>query len=447
LVVGLGRSGIAAAAVLDRLGCRVRVYDRNPAAPAGLPRRARAFLGAAQPPQEAFAGVDLLVLSPGVPPAPIHAALARDAVSAAVHGELSLGLALQGVAGIPVADRTVLVTGTNGKSTVTALTGALLAAAGLEPFVGGNLGDPLCERWVAVLEGTAPPPRSLVLECSSFQLETYDAAATDVAMVLNVTPDHLDRHGTVQAYARTKARIFRGLRTDGLALVHDGDPWSDEVLADVPASLVRRVGREVVLAGDELQLLAGERLPRAALPLPGRHNVHNALFALAAARHVGASLAACEAGLRGFRALPHRMQLVRELDGVAWYDDSKATNVAAVLAGLAGFERPFVLLAGGRAKGDDPRDLAPALRASGRAMVVFGEAGPAFAAAAAGIVPVQRAATLPEAVALARSLARPGDAVLLSPGCASYDMFRDYGERGDVFAAAVQALGGAAPGC
>ena len=446
LVIGAGASGTAAAALLLRLGAHVRVYDRRP--DALLPAGAEAVLGAEHVPDEAFAGLDLMVLSPGVPPAEFRAAMARLAPDAAIHGEMSLSLAIaaQRWGRLP----TVLITGTNGKSTVTALTGALLTAAGRRPFVGGNLGVPLATALGEALTAGSAAPDSLVLECSSFQLETLGDHPTDVAMILNLTPDHLDRYATMTEYARTKAHALAGLVDDGLALFDGGDPWTPFFRELVPR------GRTVMVdsantcdlearihgpgPGHSLELPGGETYPRAALRLAGRHNSKNALFALAAARHLGAPRTSCLAGLTGFEGLPHRMVHVRELQGVAYYDDSKATNVASVLASLDGFDRRVVLIAGGRAKGDELGPLRELLARGGRGLVAIGEATEMFYAVGDGVVPTLRATDMPGAVAAARSLAQPGDAVVLSPACASYDWFRNYGERGDVFAACVRAL-------
>lgn len=447
LVIGAGASGLAAAALLLTLAAEVRVYDRRPQAE--LPPGARPFLGEDTVPDAAVQGIDLLVLSPGVPPGPFLAARERLAPRAAVHGEMSLSLA--------VADElwgrlpTVLITGTNGKSTVTALTGALLAAAGRRPFIGGNLGVPLAAAVLAARQDPTAVPDCLVLECSSFQLETFtddpaNARPVDVAMILNLTPDHLDRYATISDYAATKARALAGLRARGLALFDAGDPWTPFFRARVPAGRIVQVDAADGASirgpgpGDTLALPDGETYPRAALGLAGRHNSKNALFALAAARELGASREACLAGLGRFVGLPHRMVHVRELGGIAYYDDSKATNVASVLASLDGFARPFVLIAGGRAKGDDLGPLRELLARQGRALVAIGESSEQFFALADGVVPAARAGTMADAVARARDLARPGDAVVLSPACASYDWFKNYGERGDVFAACVHAL-------
>jgi UDP-N-acetylmuramoylalanine--D-glutamate ligase len=444
LVVGLGASGRAAASLLLDLGVAVRGYDQGDPDP--RPEKIELFVGQAEPPDAAFDDVDLMVLSPGVAPGPFRARLAARSPGAEVHGELSLGLTLVHArvrpAWTPVP--TVLITGTNGKSTVTALLGELLAADGRTPFVGGNLGTTLCERLRENLHGRAPWPTELVLECSSFQLETLPPLPTDVGVVLNVTPDHLDRYPTMEHYARTKAVVFDGLGPAGLALLHDADPWSDAIAP--PRGRVVRVGApsgprvEGEGEGEALVLDPGERYARASLRIRGRHNASNAVFALLAARHLGVSSDACQRGLASFCGLPHRMVLVRELDDVAWYDDSKATNVASALASLGGLDRPFVLIAGGLAKGDDLEPLRRLLHARGRGLVAIGAAAELFYELADGALPAARADTLPAAVDRARAMARPGDAVVLAPACASFDMFRSYAHRGEVFADAVRAL-------
>lgn len=453
LIVGCGQSGTAAAELLVAAGCEVTLYDRRPEVP-GLPARldgcTRAF-GQEIAPDDAFDGVDLLVISPGVPPAAWRARHRKLVPEAELHGELSLALAViagdwEGGVELP----TVLITGTNGKSTVTALTGAMLAADGRTPFVGGNLGTPLCELVLAVAEGRTPRPGALVLECSSYQLETTrvapEAPVTTVAMILNVTPDHLDRYASIDDYALTKSRIFDGLSPHSLALLSAKDPFTPMLQDRVPAvcrhALVDGAQPPRVADDGTLELFDDESYDRDLLPLAGRHNAVNALFSLAAARHVGVSREVCERALAQFEALPHRMNPVADRNGVRWYDDSKATNVASVLAGLDGFERPFVLICGGRAKqGDDIGALREVLRRQGRGVIAIGESAESFLQMADGIVACERASDMQDAVRIANEMARPGDAVLLSPACASWDMFRNFAHRGEVFAAAVRALG------
>ncbi|HVI02212.1 MAG TPA: UDP-N-acetylmuramoyl-L-alanine--D-glutamate ligase [Enhygromyxa sp.] len=450
LVVGCGQSGVSAALLLRAAGCEVRLYDRR-AELAGLPAEldgCARYLGSEMAPDEAFAGIDLLLLSPGVPPGPW---IARHSVrpEAVILGELSLALFVI-ARGFANGERipTVLITGTNGKSTVTALTGAMLEAGGLDPFVGGNIGIPLCDLVLAVASGARQQPGALVLECSSYQLETArvrpDAPTTSVAMLLNVTPDHLDRYGSIERYGKTKARIFEGLDASSLALLSAKDPLTPVLRARVPAiAKCELVDGDAPprLSGDALQLRDDESYGRELVPLAGRHNLVNSLFALAAARHLGVSREACEQALRSFEALPHRMKVIGERDGVLFYDDSKATNVASVLAGLDGFERPFVLICGGRAKqGDDIGALREVLARQGRGVVAIGESAQSFLAMADGVVPSVHANDMHEAVRLAAGMARSGDAVLLSPACASWDMYRSFAHRGEVFAAAVASL-------
>ena len=436
LVIGLGASGRAAIRLLTALGVPVRAYDRSPHVD-DPPEGATLFLGTDVPGPEAFEGVDLMVLSPGVPPGPHRAACAEHAPAAKIHGEL--GLALEVLGPLP----TVLITGTNGKSTVTSMIGHLLRAGGHDPFVGGNLGDPPADLARAVETGERERPGSLVLECSSYQLETLEPGPTAVAMVLNVTPDHLDRYDSYEHYAMTKARVFANLAPDGLALLDADDEWTPrfrehagEALRLVGSDFARIVGDG---PGDTLEVDA-EVYPRAELRLPGRHNSKNALFAIAAARHLGVSPEHVRDGLRTFEGLPHRMVFVRELGGVKYYNDSKATNVASAMASLGGLRERFVLIAGGLAKGDDLGPLGDLLRAQGRGLVAVGDSAAQFEALAEGHVPHARAETMAEAVAAAKGFAEPGDLVILAPACASFDQYRSYAERGERFTQAVLAL-------
>lgn len=444
LVVGLGRSGLAAAGLLRALGVEVRGYDAR-AGIEGLPAGVEPFCGEAKAPDAAFEGIDLLVLSPGVPPEEFLRTCERVAPGAAVHGELGLALWLvnAGVRGwSPVP--TVMVTGTNGKSTVTALTGALCEAGGLRPFTGGNLGVPLCERLLQGLEGGEPWMGSLVLECSSYQLETLPRVRTDVAMIINITPDHLDRYASMEAYARTKARIFEGLGAEGLAILDADDEWTKRLRPSGPAvALVGDPEAAVVVGEGDAQALVlhgSEWYARRSLRISGGHNARNALFALLAARHLGVSADDCLRGLQAFQGLPHRMVRVRELDGVVYYNDSKATNVVSALAGLAGLDRPFVLIAGGLGKGDDLAPLRELLARQGRGLVVVGQSAEQFAAMGEGVVPVVHAGLMDDAVAKARALAKPGEAVVLAPCCASFDQYKSYAHRGEMFATTVLGL-------
>ena len=444
LVVGLGASGLAAARLLLELGVRVRGYDQRDEV-AELPGGLEPFVGATAPPAAAFAGVDGVVISPGVPPEPIRALAGQHAPDAEIVGELSLGFrVLHALA--PTSPRVVLVTGTNGKSTVTALVGHLLRTDGRDAFAGGNLGTPVCTLVSEAHAGKRAWPEDLVVECSSFQLETYEPMPTAVAMVLNVTPDHLDRYPHMQAYAATKARVFSGLTAGDLALLDAEDEWAAHI-APTSGPRVAFVGRDEDAnlhgtgSGDALILAGDPPYPREDLRLAGRHNARNALFALLAARHLGVSPQTCRAGLASFEGLPHRMAFVRELEGVRWYNDSKATNVASALASLGGLDEAFVLIAVGKAKGDDLSPLGELVSRRARGLVAIGEAASGFAALGreAG-VPTTTASSMAEAVQAARTLARPGDAIVLAPACASFDQYRSYAHRGEMFTAAVHEL-------
>ncbi|MEK7840742.1 MAG: UDP-N-acetylmuramoyl-L-alanine--D-glutamate ligase, partial [Pseudomonadota bacterium] len=343
----------------------------------------------------------------------------------------------------PTASLPVLaITGANGKSTVTAMTGAICVEAGLLTQVGGNIGTPALD----LLAGN--PAQSYVLELSSFQLETTWTLNPLAATVLNITPDHMDRYADLDEYAAAKARIFRG---DGVLVLNADDP---RVMAmkvsgrrvirfglDRPATSgdygLREHGGETWLArGDSLLMPASE------VPLPGRHNLANALAAIALAQTLGVSDAHCRAAMRAFRGLPHRTELVAEIDGVRWINDSKGTNVGATVAALAGMTAPVVLIAGGDGKGQDFGPLRAPLAEHGRALVLIGRDASLIRRAVGDAVPLHEAADLPAAVGIARTLARRGDIVLLSPACASFDMFRNYQHRGDVFRAVVRALPG-----
>ena len=437
LVVGLGRSGIAAALLCAARGARVTVTDKRSQAGLGaalvqLPAGVTHELGGHK--RETFLGADLIVVSPGVPEIPELAAARAAGVE--ITGELELASQF-------VSATIVAITGTNGKSTVTTLVGEMLRATGRPTFVGGNLGEPLAE---AVGTPAAAEGGFCVVEVSSFQLETVGAFHPRVAVLLNITPDHLDRYDGLDGYAAAKARVFAAQTPDDFAVVNFDDPLAVRASA---AARSRRDGFSIrqslatgAWLGGPLMLKLANQPPESypadlAWLLGQRHNQANALAALLAARLAGATPAEARAGLLAFRPLAHRMELVAEADGIAYYDDSKGTNVGAVVAALDGFPRQVVLIAGGRDKGGDYAPLAEALGRVGRAAILIGEAADKMQAAFEGVVPVERAPTLEAAVDSARRLARPGDAVVLSPACSSFDMFRDYAHRAEVFRGAV----------
>jgi UDP-N-acetylmuramoylalanine--D-glutamate ligase len=442
VVVGLARSGVAAARLLLDRGARVTACDARPAhelpeAGSLAERGARLALGRDTLPP--LSGAALVVVSPGVPWERPELAAAREA-GVPVVAELELGYrCLQG---------TVLaVTGTKGKSTTAAALGAMLREAGgpgTDVRVAGNIGAALCG-----LVADSTPETHFVLEASSFQLEGTDAFHPRVALFLNLSPDHIDRHGDMQRYAAAKARIFANQLPEDWAVVNGDDPG---VLTLACAARARLLpfstqappdGDGAWFSDGEARLRRGgseERLfSRSAIRLPGSHLAADLLAAGAAARLLGAPSAALERAVSGFSSSSHVLERVAELDGVAYYDDSKATNVAAARAALEALDRPLVAILGGRAKGGDFRLLRAPLERRARAAVLIGEAAPLLRAALEGAVPLLQAASLEEAVATARSAARPGDAVVLTPACASFDMFRDYAARGRAFQQAVRA--------
>lgn len=438
-MIGLGASGLAAARLLLAAGVRTRGYDRRPGI-ADPPPDLEIFAGDATPPDSAFEGIDLLVLSPGVPPGPHRAQRARLAPDATVHGEMSLALAVVADAWPPTS--IVLVTGTNGKSTVTAMIGAMLERGGLDPFVGGNLGPPVSQMVLDVAADRRARPGALVLECSSYQLETLREQPARVGILLNVAPDHLGRYESMEHYADTKAAVFAGLGADGLALLDADDAYTPRLRPEGAAHVALVGGQDPHaprVTEDRIWLGDGASIERASLRVAGRHNAKNALFAALAARHVGVSLEDCRVALAAFEGLPHRMRRIDEIDGVAYYDDSKATNVSAVLASLDGFPVRFVLIAGGQPKGEDLDPLGTLLRRGGRGLVALGEARDDVAAVAPEGLPVAIATDMAHAVEQAAAMAEPGDAVVLSPACASWDMFDDFAHRGRAFAEAVAA--------
>lgn len=436
-VFGLGLSGRAAASLASRLGASVSAHDTRPELALDLGAIGAVAVSRGPVDDDAFVGAETLVVSPGLPAA--HPAVARaQAAGVDVVGEL-------GFAARFLDTPAVAITGTNGKSTVTTWTGRLLEAAGLRPFVGGNLGTPLSE---AVGGG----PDRLVVEVSSYQLELPGAFHPAVAAVLNLTPDHLARHGTMDAYGAAKLAIAARQGAGDALLLPAGDARlarlaegridpavTRGLLGALPG--VRREGRVARVQLGDLDVT----LSLAAVAVPGAHHLDHAATAAALALLAGAEPGAVEAALASLRALPHRTEPVHEADGVLWIDDSKATNVDAAAAAIGGLERPAVVLLGGEAKDPSAADyaaLAPKL-ARHRAVVAFGGSGAAVAdvLAAAGhpVATLERVDTLEAAVARARALARPGDAVLLSPGGASFDAFRSFVHRGEVFRALARA--------
>src|SRR3989440_1809004 len=430
-VVGLAKSGIAAVRLLVAAGADVRGAVAKHVASLGPEVAALAAVGVRLVDgSAAFDGIELVVVSPGVPLDGAQLSPVR-ARRVPVIGELEL-------AWRAMEAETIAITGTNGKTTTTALTGALLAEQPRPVFVGGNIGTPLAARALDF-----PAGGLVVAEVSSFQLETIETFQPRVAAVLNLTPDHLDRHGDFAGYADAKARIFLNQTPADCAVLNADDP-ATAALAPRTRAHVLWFSRQRVLDhgvfvrdGFIVAKLNGHveaMVPRAEIGLRGQHNVENVLAATACALWLGLGGVAIRRAVGRFRAVAHRIEFVRDLAGVQFYNDSKGTNVASTIKALESFDERVVLIAGGKGKGQDFGPLADAARGRVGHAVTIGEDGPKIAAAlrAAGIA-VSAAPTLAAAIATARANARPGDVVLLSPACASFDMFQNYEHRGDVF--------------
>jgi UDP-N-acetylmuramoylalanine--D-glutamate ligase len=437
-VVGLGRSGAAATRLLRAR--ELPVYASDSGTGPALETQAAELAGVG-------ASVDLgrhdlerirravaVVISPGVPPG-APPLVAAEQAEVPVIAEVDLGFTQLTRA------RCIGITGTNGKTTTTSLVAHLLTSAGIRGDSAGNIGRPLCD-----VAREAREPDWIALELSSFQLHDSPHLAPAIGVLTNLAPNHLDRYRSLDEYYADKALLFRHADARSVWIINADDPAVREMVAGVPGRQLRfslrdrahgwydRAGRRLMLGDIAL-------LPRDQLPLLGDHNVANALAAALAAREAGAEPDRLGEGLRTFRAIPHRVEPIREVGGVLWVNDSKSTNVTSTEVAVAALERPFVLLLGGRHKGAPYTPLIPLLKDRCRAVIAYGEAEPIVAADLESAVPVERGGRDFTAVlGAARRLARPGDAVLLSPACSSYDMFTNYEERGDRFRAAVKAM-------
>lgn len=439
VVVGLGATGYSCVQHLVARGYEVRVADTRAAPPRGddlcanfaaVPTHFGVFDAGF------LADADLLVVSPGV-------ALAEPAIQSAiaqgveVAGDIEL---FARAAKAPV----LAITGSNGKSTVTALTGELLKAGGCKVLVGGNIGVPALD----LLNETVPD--FYVLELSSFQLETTTNLDARAAVILNLSPDHLDRYPGLREYTAAKARIWRGRGT----VILNRDDAGVQAIAQPLAAARRKLvsfGLNAPASADDFGIMLRDGaatltkgphdiMPVSEVPLPGRHNLANVLAAAALADQARVAPVAIRAGVRDFHGLPHRTEVIGERNGVRYINDSKGTNVGATVAALAGMDTPVVLIAGGLGKGQAFDALREACRQHARAVVLIGQDANRIEAALAGVVPVHRADSMQSAVRAARDAAQAGDVVLLSPACASFDMFRDYRDRGEAFARAVRGL-------
>lgn len=436
-ILGFARSGQAlAGALLDR-GVEVAVGDAKPesAFPAAADWRCRgARLCFGGPPPELLDGAEWLAISPGVPlDAPPVVEALRRGVPVLSEIEIAWRIAEAEASG---KNRWVAVTGTNGKSTTTAWIAEILRRAGRPVALAGNIGVPLS----AFLGENGP--RDFVCEVSSFQLDTIERFRPDVAVVTNITPDHLDRYRDFEAYADSKKRIFANQRPENFAVVNAEDPGSrgiETVSRRVAfSSRVVPPGGAGVSRGWLVSEIGGEErrvLAREDLALAGAHNVENALAATAAAECLETPVEAIREGLRRFHGLPHRSELVAQSESVRWVDDSKGTNVDATKKSLEGYpDASVILILGGRDKHGDFPALSTEVARAARLVLTVGEAAESIERALSGVVEVERAETMDRAVARAAALARPGDTVLLSPACASFDQYANFEERGDHFA-------------
>jgi UDP-N-acetylmuramoylalanine--D-glutamate ligase len=441
LVVGLGKSGLAAARFLKAQGARVTVSDARPAmliAELSELLEQGYMVEAGSHGLLTFRRQDLIVVSPGVPMSTPELKQVR-AMGAHIIGELELGAQyLQG--------EVVAVTGSNGKTTTTTLIGEILKAAGRPTLVGGNIGRPV----TAMVDESTSESWS-VLEVSSFQLETVETFKPKIALVLNITSDHLDRHGTFEAYAALKARITEFQTAEDFLVLNGEDKDTQMIAAKTKAQIYwfstrRPIKQGTFVHGESILFVPREGanservMPVAEIPLAGAHNVENVLAAVCAARLAGVERETIRAAVREFKAVEHRLEFVREVGGVRYYNDSKATNVDATLKAVEAFAGGIHLILGGKDKGSDYRVLEPLLRERVKTVITIGSAAEKIERQLDGVVKIERAETLQRAVALAHEAAVAGDTVLLAPACASFDQFENYEQRGRVFKELVQGL-------
>jgi UDP-N-acetylmuramoylalanine--D-glutamate ligase len=437
VVVGAGRSGRAAAALLVSRGATVTLADSARAIDGAASLESLGVRLALGPHDAAlFSGADLIVVSPGVPAGQPALQSAR-AAGVPVIGEIEL-------ASRWIAGRMVAITGTKGKSTTTTLTARMIEAAGLAVTAGGNLGTALS----AQVDGSTPETIHVV-EVSSFQLEATDTFHPWIAVLLNLTADHLDRHASLEAYAQAKARIFANQTEDDWSVVNAGDPAALAIAAGGRArrfdfALDSRFDAAVSIEDGQIVRRDAGRprplLPLSAVRLPGRHQLGDVLAAAAVGCLAGVPPAAMQQAVAGFEGLEHALERVAEIDGVAFVNDSKATNVDAARRSIESFDGDIVAIMGGRFKGGRFEDLREAAAERLAGVVAIGEAQALIQSALGDVVPVEPAASMAGAVARAFELARPGGVVLLAPACASFDQFRDYGERGRAFKSEVGRL-------
>ncbi len=417
VVVGAAKSGLAAARLLLKKGARVTLVDEQPRAKltkvlVGLPKRIAVKAGS----KKFFSpNWDLVVVSPGVPWDHPELVKARRA-GIPVWPELELAWRFVNP------KKTIAITGTNGKTTTTALIGHILKRAGRPTMVAGNIGTPLSALTEKISNSTY-----LVLEASSYQLEAHQTFHPNVGVFLNLTPDHLKRHGTMAGYAAAKARLFEQMSGLDTAVLNGRDPW------------VRKVAKNI-LAKKVFFPNPVDKKIAASIALPGQHNFENAMAASVACRAVGLSDREIRDGLRTFKGVPHRIEFIRELSGVRYFNDSKATNVDSTIVALKSFGDPVHLILGGEHKGSPYTPLIPLIKKTVKKIYSIGDAAPVIAHDLKNVAPIDAARTLANAVSDARKNAAKGDVVLLSPACASFDQFKNFEHRGEEFARLVWGL-------
>jgi UDP-N-acetylmuramoylalanine--D-glutamate ligase len=440
LVVGLGRSGVAACEVLRRYECEVTVTDSNKKSDLVFETRSLEEQGV----KLALGGHDaallkekeLVVLSPGVPR---NIPLIQEALKLNVPVLSEIEIAWE-LSRAPI----IAVTGTNGKSTVVTLIGKIISGAGLEVAVAGNIGTPLC----AVVEGI-PPDGAIVAEISSFQLESIEKFHAKVAVLLNVTPDHLDRYADFESYVAAKTKIFLNQNSSDFAVLNADDPVQTPMAATLAATNLlfsfreRKVKDGAFVRGKSLWLRVGGRefelMEVNEVPLKGPHNISNVMASVCAAAAIGVAPEQMRKSVQQFTGLEHRLEEVAEIDGVLFVNDSKATNVDSLKYALLSFEKPVTLIAGGKDKGGNFVKISALAAEKVKQLVLIGHAAEKIKSSWPKLK-THKAASMEEAVAAAFKLSGPGDIVLLAPGCASFDMFRDFEHRGKVFKEAVHSL-------
>jgi UDP-N-acetylmuramoylalanine--D-glutamate ligase len=443
LVVGLARSGFSAANFLLRRGAQVTITDLKTAEEledsiAQLAKPAQLSLGTHR--REDFLQSDLIVLSPGVP-SNLPELLDASEQDIPIYSEVELAYRF-------LKGRLIGITGSNGKTTTTTLIGKLLEAAGLDVVVAGNIGSPLIQSLEAPV-GSDSPSRTYVVELSSFQLENLERFRCDIALMLNISPDHQDRYPDFNDYLRAKEQIFLNQSPEHYAILNADDPYTLKMAAERRAtallfSRIQPLGQGVFLRDQQIRIAwKGERhdlMPVSEVRLRGHHNLENVLAATAAGVLSGVDPEAMRETFRTFEGVEHRLELVRDFGGVTFFNDSKATNVESTLQALKAFGEPLVVIMGGLDKGADFSPLAPLMQEKVKQLIVMGSASDRIQDMLGNSVSTIRARDMHQAVGLACDNALSGEVVVLSPGCASFDMFEDFEHRGQVFKEAVNAL-------